>query len=116
MHCHDQHCSSNHCLIDRAKDKHYRLFPHHLEYLTWYAKRGNKLENQDDVPEDFRRQLETEELQELQQQKKTKSSLQPIPPIHITNVLPEKSDIVTPKPPRLEIPPPLNEAISKYTR
>jgi hypothetical protein len=82
--------------------KHYRILTHQqLKRLVLYKEEGNKLESQDDVPDDVRQELYAVEQQRLErQQQPAHQASKSMLPIYITNVMPgqtstESSDILT---------------------
>jgi len=123
MRCPGPHCNGPHCFVDRVKQKHYKLFPHHLNTLIDYVQQGGKLESQDDIPDHFRKQLDAEQKQELGHQQKRKVACQvAAPPVHITNVLPAQPPAPDQPPsaatfrayPHVDIPGRPDEAVKMY--
>ena len=80
-----------HCWRDPFGKRHYKLRTHHLRALIEFVEQGNTLQSHEDVPEQIREQLFTEERQRLERQPKAASCSTPFPPINITNVLPQSS-------------------------
>ena len=78
-----------HCWRDPFGKKHYKLRTHHLKALIKFVEEGHVLRTYDDVPDDIREQLITEECQRLERQPKSTGSTPSFPPINITNVLPQ---------------------------
>jgi len=78
-----------HCWRDPFGKKHYKLRTHHLKALISFVEEGNILRTHDDVPDNIRDQLFTEECQRLERQPKSIGSPPSFPPINITNVLPQ---------------------------
>ena len=62
------------CWQDSEMKKHYKLMGHHLRSLVKFVQRGGKLETHDDVPEDIRTQLYSEEQQNLIRKRKQQGS------------------------------------------
>lgn len=84
-----------HCWRDPHGKQHYRLRADHLRQLIRHVEAGGQLDSHEDVPDDLRNQLYTEQEQQRQQQqhisrKRRGEALSPytMPPVHITNVLP----------------------------
>jgi hypothetical protein len=81
-----------HCWRDPVGKKHYKLKTHHLKSLIKYVEQGHELQTHEDVLEDIREQLYTEEQQWLERRQRTRStSTAGFPPINITNVLPPQA-------------------------
>jgi hypothetical protein len=77
------------CWRDPVGKKHYKMMTHQLKGLVRHVGQGGQLQNHDDVPEDIRQQLYAEEQHQLERHRKSsKTTVQNIPPITITNVLP----------------------------
>lgn len=62
------------CWLDSDMKKHYKLMGHHLRSLVKFVQRGGKLETHDDVPQDIRTQLYTEEQHNLNRKRKQQGS------------------------------------------
>jgi hypothetical protein len=50
-----------HCWRDPDGKKHYKLKTHHLKSLIRHVEQGNELHTHNDIPENIRQQLYTEE-------------------------------------------------------
>jgi len=62
MRCPGSPCNLGpHCWRDPVGKKHYKLKSHHFKNLISFVEEGHKLETHDDVPEDVREQLYSEE-------------------------------------------------------
>ena len=81
-----------HCWRDPIGKRHYKLKTHQLKSLIRHVEQGGQLRTHDDVPEDIREQIYAEDQQRLERHKKI-TNIPPsnLPPINITNVLPESS-------------------------
>lgn len=79
------------CWRDPFGKRHYKLRTHHLRALLVFVEQSNSLQSHEDVPEQIREQLFTEERQRLERQTKAASCSTPYPPINITNVLSHSS-------------------------
>ena len=78
-----------HCWRDPVGKKHYKFKTHHLKNLIRYVEQGHELQKHEDVPEDIREQLYSEEQQWLERRQRTSNtSTASFPPINIANVLP----------------------------
>jgi hypothetical protein len=81
-----------HCWRDPFRKKHYKLQTHHLKALIQLVEEGHVLHTHNDVPKDIREQLYAEEDQRRDRQAAGGSmSRTNLPPITITNVLPQHS-------------------------
>ncbi|KAF2820762.1 hypothetical protein CC86DRAFT_303961, partial [Ophiobolus disseminans] len=89
MRCPGPPCNlGSHCWRDPFGKRHYKLRTHHLRALVSLVQQGQPIKSHDDVPEDIREQLYTEEHQRREQQPATTSAPIPrLPPISITNVI-----------------------------
>jgi len=77
---------------DPIGKRHYKLKTHHFKSLIRQVEQGYKLETPDDVPEEIRQQLYTEEQQRIERHQRAPNiSPSNPPPIHITNMLPTSS-------------------------
>lgn len=78
------------CWQDPNSKKHYKLIGHYLRSLVKSVQQGCKLERHNDVPQDIRTQLYTEEQQHLQRKRKRQnsSSYPSGHPIVINNYIP----------------------------
>ena len=94
---------------------------HQLKGLVGHAGQGGQLQNHDDVPEDIRQQLYAEEQHQLERHRKSsKTTVQGIPPITITNVLPTShhpapNHLTAPPMMRPEVPGMLDTAVELYS-
>jgi hypothetical protein len=93
MRCPGPPCNRGpHCWRDHFGKKHYKLQTHHLKALIQLVEEGHVLNTHNDVPEDIREQLYAEEDQRHDRQAAGGSmSRANLPPITITNVLPQRS-------------------------
>jgi hypothetical protein len=93
MRCPGPPCNRGpHCWRDPFGKKHYKLQTHHLKALIRLVEEGYVLHTHNDVPEDIREQLYAEEDQRRDRQATGGSmSRTNLPPITITNVLPQHS-------------------------
>jgi hypothetical protein len=93
MRCPGPPCNRGpHCWRDPFGKKHYKLQTHHLKALIQLVEEGHVLHTHNDVPEDIREQLYAEEDQRRDRQAAGGSmSRTNLPPITITNVLPQHS-------------------------
>ncbi|EMD96376.1 hypothetical protein COCC4DRAFT_155192 [Bipolaris maydis ATCC 48331] len=91
MRCPGPPCNRGpHCWRDPLGKKHYKLQTHHLKALIQLVEEGHILHTHNDVPEDIREQLYAEEEQRRDRQAAGGGiSRTNIPPITITNVLPQ---------------------------
>lgn len=81
-----------HCWIDPDGKKHYPMRAPHLRCLIEHVARHGMLHSHDDVPQDIRDRLYTEEQQRKDRMvKETATPPAGVPPINITNVLPGHS-------------------------
>lgn len=120
------------CWQDPAGKKHYKIRTHHLKALVKFVQGGGILETHNDVPEDVRQQLYTEEDQRLEKQQKgfnnSTTGMNP-PIINNINVLPAQSSQTSPTmtitnsaPSRtshadpIDIPGSFEAAIEEYTK
>jgi hypothetical protein len=77
------------CWQDPSSKKRYKLRTSHLKALIDWLERGHSVQGHEDVPDDIRERLVTEEQQRLERQPKVPvNAATPFPPINITNVLP----------------------------
>ena len=77
---------------DPIGKRHYKLKTHHFKSLIRQVEQGYKLETPDDVPEEIRQQLYTEEQQRIERHQRAPNiSPSNPPPIHVTNMLPTSS-------------------------
>jgi hypothetical protein len=125
------HHDGQYCWQDPVGKKHYRLRTHHMRSLVRYVeKEGGVIETHDDIPDNIREQLYSEEQHRLEKQ--YKASNHPatgsmFPPINI-NVLPTQSSPLISSssgteatPPKItqadsiDIPGLLEEAVEEYT-
>ncbi|KAF1961000.1 hypothetical protein CC80DRAFT_359890, partial [Byssothecium circinans] len=93
MRCPGSPCNRGpHCWRDPFGKKHFKLQTHHLKALVQLVEEGYILNTHNDVPEDIREQLYAEEEQRRDRQSAGSSmSRTSLPPITITNVLPQHS-------------------------
>lgn len=75
-----------HCWRDPRDKKHYKLYTHHLQRLVKYVQDGARLQSQDDVPENIRRELYAE-AEDVSARKRTAKATLPVglTPITINN-------------------------------
>ena len=79
-----------HCWRDPYGKRHYKLKSHQLKSLIKHVEEGGQLRTHDDVPEDIREQIYAEDQQRLERRRKAPNlPSSNLPPINITNVLPE---------------------------
>jgi hypothetical protein len=62
------------CWQDTEKKRHYKLLGHHLRNLVKFVQRGSKLESHNNVPQDVRTQLYTEQQQQQDRKRKRRDS------------------------------------------
>ena len=75
------------CWQDPNSKKRYKLRILHLKGIIDWVERGHLVESHDDVPDNIREQLVTEEQQRLKRQPDVPANAPtPFPPINITNV------------------------------
>lgn len=91
MRCPGPPCNRGpHCWRDPFGKKHYKLQTHHLKALIQLVEEGHVLRTHNDVPEDIREQLYAEAEQRRDRQSAGGGvSRTGLPPITITNVLPQ---------------------------
>jgi hypothetical protein len=127
MRCPVGSCNSGpHCWCDPVGKKHYKLRTHHLRSLIQHVEQGHVLQTHDDVPEEIRQQLYTEEQQLIERHQKPSGTSAANCPINITNVLPTPlplvsslagtpaSDSISAPLNRLDIPRPRDKAVEDY--
>jgi hypothetical protein len=129
MRCKVRSCNTGpHCWCDPVGKKHYKLKTHHLTSLIQYVEQGLVLQTHNDMPEEIRQQLYTEEQQAIEKRQKPASTS--VAPINITNVLPAPSyqtpplvsslartpapDSISTPLNRLDIPGHRDEAVEEY--
>jgi len=97
MRCPGPPCKKGHyCWVNPIGKKHYPLNTRQLKSLIIYMQDGHPLETHDDVPEDVREELYTEEQKSLERNQKVSGTSTATPStIHITNVLPSPSGPVS---------------------
>ncbi|KAK5262849.1 hypothetical protein LTR96_011679 [Exophiala xenobiotica] len=103
------------CWQDPIRNKHFKLYTHHLQDLVRHVQRGGTLHCHGDVPHNIRQQLYAEE-QQTTKRRRTDTAMTPVgmTPINITNVLPGRSEQATP--PITQIGPTPSIPASRQTR
>jgi hypothetical protein len=97
MRCPGPPCKKGYyCWVDPIGKKHYPLNTRQLKSLIMYVQEGHTLDTHDDVPENIREELYAEEQKSLERNQKASGTSAAISPaIHITNVMPPPSGLVS---------------------